>query len=55
MMGENNEKTTLEFICPKEALKVNRFNDHGDEVDSVWIKRETRVLELVIAEKERSI
>lgn len=49
---EEDAKLTLEYISPKEALKVNRFNDHGEKKDSVWIERESRIIELLISEKE---
>lgn len=46
---EEAEGMTLEFVAPCEALKVNRCNDHGEDNDGVWIERESRILELVIA------
>lgn len=49
---EKAEGMTLEFVTPDEALRVNKFNDHGEDKDSAWIERETRMLELVMAELE---
>jgi len=47
---ELEEGFTLSYVTPKEAIKANRCNDHGD-YDAALIEREARVLEL-IAEKE---
>ena len=40
---------TLTFVTPEEALRKNRFDDHGDANGAPWIERETRVLECFIA------
>ncbi len=48
---EEAEGLTLEFVDPFEALRVNKCNDHGEDNDGVWIKRETRMLELYMASR----
>lgn len=43
---------TLTFITPEEALRKNRFDDHGKANNAPWIERETRVLECFIAARD---
>ena len=46
---EADEKFTLEFINPEEAIYVNRNEEHGPK-DKNMIERETKVLELLMKE-----
>lgn len=46
---EEAEGLTLEFVKPEDALHVNIYNDHGEDNDGAWIKRETQMLELFLA------
>ena len=46
---EQEERFTLEFVEPKQAIEVNRDRDHGPK-DQAMIEREARVLEMLIAE-----
>lgn len=48
---EIEEQYSLVFLTPKEAVKRNRTNDHGEENGGVWIERETRVMELLMGEE----
>lgn len=50
---EADEQFTLEFVKAEVALQVNRSNNHLDENDSAWVERESKVLEMLIAEKNR--
>lgn len=47
---EIEEKYSLVFLAPEEAVRRNRANDHGEENGSVWIERETRIMELLMEE-----
>lgn len=47
---EEEEKFTLEFVCPRHAIEVNRAHDHGPK-DQVMLEREALVLERLIQEK----
>ena len=47
---EIEEQYSLVFVTPEEAIRRNRTNDHGEENGGVWIERETRVMELLLAE-----
>ena len=51
---EVEEGFTLAFVSPEEALRKNRFDDHKEDNGGVWIERECRILELIIAEKEEN-
>lgn len=46
---EADEKFTLEFVEPQEAIDVNRYEEHGPK-DINMIEREACVLELLIKE-----
>lgn len=46
---EEEERFTLEFIEPQRAIWVNRENTL-DEVDQIMLKREERVLEILLQE-----
>lgn len=46
---ELDEKFTLKFIQPEEAIFINRNEEHGPK-DQNMIERETKVLELLIKE-----
>ena len=48
---EIEEQYSLVFLTPEEAVRRNRTNDHGEENGTVWIERETRVMELLLEEK----
>lgn len=50
--GEKEENFVLEFISPEDALAKNRCGNHGDENGGIWIERESKILEILIAEKE---
>ena len=43
---EAEEGLKLAFVTPEEALRKNRFDDHKEDNDAIWIERETRVLEI---------
>ena len=49
---EIEEQYSLVFLTPEEAVRRNRCNDHGEENGGVWIERETRVMELLLAESK---
>ena len=46
---EEEEKFTLRWVTPQEAIKVNRTHPHGKK-GPYMIERETRALELLIQE-----
>ena len=46
---ESDEKFTLEFINPEEAIFININENHGPK-DQNMLKREAKVLELLIEE-----
>lgn len=46
---ESDEKFTLEFINPEEAIFINRNENHGPK-DQNMLEREAKVLELLIEE-----
>ena len=46
---ESEERFTLVYITPEEAIRSNRTKPHGPK-DPVMIEREARVLELLISE-----
>lgn len=48
---EIEEQYSLVFLTPEEAVRRNRTNDHAEENGTVWIERETRVMELLLEEK----
>ena len=48
---EAEQGMVLEFVNPEEALRKNRFGDHKEESDRVWIERETKILEMYIETK----
>ena len=50
---EIEEQYSLVFLTPEEAIRRNRTNDHGEENGGVWIERETRVMELLLAEGKK--
>ncbi|MBE5926353.1 MAG: NUDIX domain-containing protein [Lachnospiraceae bacterium] len=43
---EAEEGLKLAFVTPEEALRKNRFDDHKEDNDAIWLERETRVLEI---------
>lgn len=43
---EAEEGLELAFVSPEEALRKNRFDDHKEDNDAIWLERETRVLEI---------
>ena len=47
---EAEERFTLEFVSPGEAIRTNRYAFHGPK-DQVMLEREARVLELLMEEK----
>lgn len=51
-LHEIEEQYSLVFVTPEEALRKNRFDDHGNEKGAVWIERESRVIELLMRERE---
>ena len=38
----------LAFVTPEDALRKNRFDNHKDGKDAVWLERETRIIEMFI-------
>lgn len=46
---EAEERFTLEYVTPEQAIAVNRTHDHGPK-DQQMLEREARVLELLRAE-----
>ena len=46
---EQEEKFTLEYVKPEDAIIINRFFDHGPK-NKMMLEREARVLELLIQE-----
>lgn len=46
---EQEEGFSLKFVDPKEAIKINRFCNHGPK-SQVMLEREAKVLELLIKE-----
>ena len=50
---ELDEQYSLEVVALEEALKRNRYNDHGEENGSVAIERETRIMELLLKESKK--
>ena len=49
---EMEEQYSLVFVTLEEAIRKNRFDDHGEENGGVWIERETRVIELLLEEED---
>ncbi len=47
---EAEERFTLEFVEPAQAIRVNRYADHGPK-DQQMLEREALVLECLIREK----
>lgn len=47
--GEVEDQFTLEFVSAEDALRKNRYDDHGEETGGIWIERESRILEILIA------
>lgn len=47
--GEAEDQFTLEFVSAEDALHKNRSGDHGEETGGIWIERESRILEILIA------
>ena len=45
---EAEERYTLEFVTPQQALEVNRMPGHGDAEGSAWFERDIRILEMLI-------
>lgn len=43
---EAEERFTLEYVEPEQAIRTNRFHDHGP-TDQQMLEREARVLELL--------
>lgn len=48
---EIEEQYSLVFVTLEEAIRKNRQDNHGEENGTVWIERETRVMELLLEEK----
>ena len=46
---EQEERFTLEFVEPRQAIAANRTKDHGPK-DLTMIEREARVLEILVEE-----
>lgn len=46
---EAEERFTLEYVDPRQAIGVNRSPDHGPK-DQQMLEREARVLECLMAE-----
>ena len=49
---EIEEQYSLVFVTLEEAIRKNRFDDHGEENGGVWIERETRIMELLMGESK---
>ena len=51
---EDEERFTLEFVSREDAIKVNKYNHHGekqnDEFYNGMFQRETKVLEMLLKE-----
>ena len=51
---EDEERFTLEFVSIEDAIKVNKYNHHGekqnDEFYNGMFQRETKVLEMLLKE-----
>lgn len=47
---EAEEGFELRFVTPEEALRKNREEDHAGD-DGIWLERESRILEIIIARK----
>ena len=47
---EAEERFTLKFVSPEEAIRINRYGFHGPK-DQVMLEREAKVLELLMEEK----
>ena len=47
--GEAEDQIILEFVSAEDALRQNRYGDHGEETDGIWIERESKILEIFIA------
>ncbi len=43
---EAEERFTLEFVDPEQAIRTNRYVDHGPK-DQIMLEREAKVLELI--------
>lgn len=41
---EAEEKYSLAFVYPEEALRKNRYDDHKEKNGGIWIERESRIL-----------
>lgn len=48
---EAEEEFVLEFIHQEEALRKNQCDDHKEESGAIWIERESKILEILIAER----
>lgn len=51
---EAEEGFVLEFVTLEEALRKNRYDDHKEDNGGVWIERESKILEILIKEKDDS-
>ena len=47
--GELEDQFVLEFVSAEDALHKNRYGDHGEETGGIWIERESRIPEILIA------
>ena len=45
---ETEEGYSLVLVSLEEALQKNRYDNHGEENGTVWIERETRVIEVLL-------
>ena len=51
---EVEEGFALSFVLPEDALRKNRYNDHKENNGGIKIERESRILEILINEKEQN-
>ncbi len=49
--GEAEDQFTLESVSAEDALYKNHYGDHQDETGGIWLERESRILEILIAGK----
>ena len=43
---ELEEGLSLAIVSPEEMIRKNKYDDHKEQNNSVWIERETRILEM---------
>ena len=49
--SEAEEGFSLAFVTPEEAWRKNRYDDHNEENGAIWIEIESRMLEILVKEK----